>query len=727
MNPRFQAISIIQQRNPLKPIQENVRASKIFGEHVFDNETIKHYLSSDLRQKLRECVEQGATLDRVVAGSVANVMKTWAIDKGATHYMHWFQPLTGMAAEKHQSFLDFSDGRPIEMFSGNQLVQQEPDVSSFSPGDIRSTFEARGYSAWDPGSPPFVLETSYGKTLCIPTVFVSYKGQSLDFKIPLLKSLSLLEKAALDICHFFDKNIKSVFPTLGAEQEFYLIDKALYDLRPDLIVCGRTLIGASVARAQQFSDSYFGSIPERVYAFMHELEYEAHKVGIPLKTRHNEVAPGQFEVAPKYQELNLGVDHGQILIALIERIARKHHFKALLHEKPFANINGSGKHNNWSLKTDTGKNLLSPGNNPKENLMFLAFFTSVINAFHQHADLLRASIASIGNDRRLGALEAPPNIMSIFIGSQLSSILDDVEVPPRKKKNAPMTPYLRLGIKKIPELLRHNTDSNRTSPFAFTGNKFEFRAVGASMNNSSPMMILCLSVADQLINFRHRVERKMARSRKKEAAILDVIKDNITASKSRRFEGDGYGEAWEKEAKKRGLSNIKTTPEALEAYISSKSIDLFVKNDIFSKEEVKGRYEVLVDDYLNRVRIEAEMLEELVLTTVIPPAIDYQKQLLKNVQMNLSIGLEANLVQGQKQLIERMGGHINEALESINQMKEARQKADGGKTKESIAKTYAKNIVLIMEKIRLASDELELLVPDEHWILPKYRELLFVR
>ena len=727
MNPRFQALSIIQSRQAKNPITPQRRPSEYFGENVFDQKTIRHYLSEELRQKLKECVDQGAALDRRVAGSVANVMKTWAIEKGVTHYTHWFQSLTGLTAEKHESFLEFVEGNLIEKFSGEELVQQQPDASSFPHAGLRSTFEARGYTAWDPGSPAFIFETTYGKTLCIPTIFVSYTGEALDHKIPLLKSISLLEKSAIDICHLFDKHIQSVYPTLGAEQEYYLIDKALYDLRPDLIICGRTLFGASAARGQQLSDSYFGSIPERVYAFMHELEYEAHKLAIPLKTRHNEVAPGQFECVPKFEELNLAVDHGQILMALIERLAQKHHFKALLHEKPFANLNGSGKHNNWSLMTNKGRNLLSPGSNPKDNLMFLAFFTSVIKAVYEHADLLRASISSVGNDHRLGAQEAPPNIMSIFIGSQLSEILDDIEIPPRKKKNAPMTPYLKLGIKKIPELLRHNTDSNRTTPFAFTGNKFEFRAVGASTNNSSPMMILNLIVADQLRKFNKRVERKMARSRKKEAAILDVIQDNVISSKNVRFEGDGYGKNWEEEAQKRGLSNVKNTAEALEAYISEKSLELFVDNQIFSASEARDRYEVLIEDYLNQIRIESSMLEELLLSCVIPPASQYQRGLLKNLHLGQQLKLDATQFEGQRQLISKMSQHINGVIEGIDQLKESRERIDNLSDISLMAKAYSSEVVPCFDFIRNHVDELELLIPDQQWILPKYRELLFVR
>lgn len=687
---------------------------------------MRHYLPQDVLVQLNRCIEQEATLDRSIADALANAIKTWAMDKGATHYTHWFQPLTGLAAQKHESFLELDRGQPIEKFSGGELVQREPEAPSFLHDGLRTTFEARGFTAWDPGSPAFILETDYGRTLCIPTVFVSYNGQSLDYKVPLLKSISLLERTALDICHLFDKHIRKVFPTFGAEQEYFLIDKALYDLRPDLVLCGRTLLGAPAARGQQAHDRYFSSIPDRAYAFMEELEHEAHKLGIPLKTRHNEVAPGQFECTPGFQELNIAVDHGQVLMELIDRIATKHGLKALLHEKPFSGINGSGKHNNWSLMTNTGRNLLSPGSNPKDNLMFLAFFTAIIHAFYTHARLMRAAIASAGNDHRIGGYAAPPAIMSVFIGKQLSEILDDVENPPRKKKNAPVTPYLRLGIKKIPELLVHNSDSNRTAPFAFTGDKFEFRSVGASANNAGPMTVLNLIVADQLKEFRKRVDRKMARSRRKEAAILDVIKDNISESKDIRYEGDSSSQSWVSLAKKRGLPNIPSTPEALDAYLSEASRKVFEDHGIFSAEELKARHSVLIDNYLHRIRGEAEVFEEMIRTSVIPCALTYQREMLEGLQLAQNLGLEEGSLQAQRTLAQTLASHIQAVSDGLGAIKAARAKADKHKQPRHIAQAYADQVLPLFANVRTHVDELELICPDHAWTLPKYRELLFI-
>ncbi|RMG20145.1 MAG: glutamine synthetase type III [Bacteroidetes bacterium] len=726
MNPRFQAIQIIQQRQPLPPAKQQAGAVEIFGQNVFSAARMQHYLPLEVMQALNRCIEQGAAVDRNIAGSVATAMKTWAMERGATHYTHWFQPLSGLAAQKHESFLELANGQPIEKFSGEELTQREPDDTSFYRGGSRSTFEARGITAWDPGSPAFIFETAYGKTLCIPTIYVSYTGESLDYKIPLLKSISLLEKAALDICHLFDKNIQGVYPTLGAEQEYFLIDRALYELRPDLLLCGRSLLGARVARTEKLSVNYFGSIPERAYAFMNELDTEAYKLGIPIKTRHNEVAPGQYECALSFQELNMAVDHGQILMELIDRIAAKHQLKAILHEKPFAGVNGSAKHTNWSLMTRSGKNLLSPGSNPKENLMFLAFFTAVIQAVYTHAELLQASIATAGNDCRLGGEEAPPSIMSIFIGRQLSQILDEVENPPRKKKNAPMTPYLRLGIKKIPELLLHDTDTNRTSPFAFTGNKFEFRAVGASINSSSPMMILNLIVADQLRRFKRRVERKMARSRKKEAAILDVIRDNISQSNAIRFEGDAFSGDWREEARARGLAIIAHTPEALEAFTSEKSLNLFTENNIFTEAEVRLRKNILLDSYLKQVRAEAEVLEELALSCVLPAALRYQQELLQNLRLSTELNLPENQQDGIRSLASKIQQDLDAIIEQVGRMKSTKNEIDGRGPEHNKSLAYASEVVPYFDQIRRHLDELEGIIPDADWRLPKYRELLFI-
>lgn len=726
-NPRFSALETIQNRTAIPPISRKARPSEIFGENVFSKTMMKHYLSKEVYKELLASMEHGATLDREIADPVASAIKAWALDKGATHFTHWFQPLTGMAAEKHDSFLEFSDGDPIDKFSGDELSQQEPDASSFPNGGLRSTFEARGYTAWDSSSPVFIFETTYGKTLCIPTIFVSYTGESLDYKIPLLKSMAALEKAALEVCHLFDKRIKRVTPTLGAEQEYFLIDEAYFNLRPDLILSGRTLVGASPARGQQLDDHYFGAIPERAFAFMNELEYEALKMGIPLKTRHNEVAPSQFECAPRFEEMNVAVDHGQVLMDLIDRTARKHKLRALLHEKPFAGINGSGKHNNWSMGTDTGKNLLSPGSNPQENMMFLVFFSTVIKAVHEYADVLRASIGSAGNDHRLGANEAPPAIVSVFIGTQLSKVLDEIVTPSRKRKKDQTAAYLKLGISKIPELFLDNTDRNRTSPFAFTGNKFEFRAVGSAANSARPMIVLNTAVAEMLQNFKKKVDAKVKRGRKKEAAMLDVMKDYIKTSKPIRFEGDGYSDEWVVEAEKRGLSNINKTPHAMDAYLSDKAMELFSSNGIFGKHELHARYEVFIENYLNKLKIEVDLLSDIGFTSVIPAAVKYQSQLLHNIEAAEDAGLKRRVVASQIKLAEKLGEHINEIVDLEEELEGVRAKAEELSDITEVAKAYAVDVFPYLDKIRAAVDALEMIVPDEIWPLPKYREMLFVK
>ena len=726
-NPRFKALHTIETRRSIPPIGRSARPSEIFGSNVFSKNVMKHYLSKEVFKKLQAAMEHGATIDREIADPVASAIKAWALDKGAGHFTHWFQPLTGLAAEKHDSFLEFSDGEAIDKFSGDELAQQEPDASSFPNGGLRSTFEARGYTAWDCSSPVFIFENTYGKTLCIPTIFVSYTGESLDYKIPILKSMAALDKAAVDVCHYFDKSVKRVVPTLGAEQEYFLVDESYFHLRPDLVLCGRTIFGSAPARGQQLDDHYFGSIPERAFAFMNELEIEALKMGIPLKTRHNEVAPGQFECAPRFEEMNVAIDHGQILMDLIDRTARKHKLRSLLHEKPFAGINGSGKHNNWSLGTDTGKNLLSPGTNPQDNLMFLVFFTTTIKAVFEHADLLRASIGSPGNDHRLGANEAPPAIISAFIGSQLTKVLDEIAYPSRGKKKDQPAAYLKLGISKIPELFLDNTDRNRTSPFAFTGNKFEFRAVGSSANSARPMTVLNTIVAEQLKDFKKKVDGKIKRGRKKEAAMLDVIKEYIKTSAAIRFEGDGYSEDWVKEAASRGLSNIQKTPHAMDAYLSDKSVEVFTNNGIFGKEELHARYEVFVEDYLNKIKIEGDLHSEIGITAIIPAAVKYQRQLLDNIESAANAGLNKKIVSAQVKLAEQVGSYINQVAETEEDITKARKKAEKAKTPTDEAKAYADNVIPFYYKMREAVDNLERIIPDELWPLPKYREMLFLR
>ncbi len=727
MNPRFTALDRIHSLEPLPAIDRSRRASEIFGENVFTPRQMKHYLSREVYLKLKESTDAGNVLDRTIAGPVANAIKAWAMDRGATHYTHWFQPLTGRTAEKHDSFLEIADGEAIEKFSGDELAQQEPDASSFPSGGLRTTFEARGYTAWDCSSPVFVFESKYGKTLCVPTIFVSYTGEALDYKIPLLKSIALLDRAAVEVCNYFDRSIKRVMPTLGAEQEYFLIDERYHDLRPDLVLTGRTLFGAGSARGHQLDDHYFGAIPERAFAFMNELEHEAHRLAIPLRTRHNEVAPSQFECAPKFENLNVAVDHSLLLMDLIDKLAKKHKMRALLHEKPFAGVNGSGKHNNWSLGTDTGKNLLAPGRNPKENLMFLTFFVCVIKAVHEYADLLRASIASAGNDHRLGANEAPPAIVSVFVGSQLSKVLDDVETPPRRKKNDTVSELMHLGISEIPELLLDNTDRNRTSPFAFTGNKFEFRAVGSAANSSNPMMILNVIVADALKEFKVRTDSKIKRGRKKESAILDVIKEYIIASKSIRFEGDGYSDAWVKEAARRKLPNVRNTPLALDGYLSVKAVKLLTTHRIFSEPELQARYGVLLEIYLDTVKIEAQVIREMSRTIVIPAAVRYQRELMESIRIGKEAGMDPSATTTQVELANEIGIQLNALRDDLAKL-ETESLAAGKKTKmRDVAIYFAEKVVPVMADIRQHTDALEQVVADETWTLPKYREMLFLK
>jgi glutamine synthetase len=649
-------------------------------------------------------------------------MKSWALGKGATHYTHWFQPLTGTTAEKHDAFFEPSeDGTGIEKFSGDALAQQEPDASSFPSGGIRNTFEARGYTAWDPSSPAFIM----ARTLCIPTVFVSYTGEALDYKVPLLKALSVLDKAAIDVCHYFDKSIEKVNASLGIEQEYFLVDIALYNARPDLHLTGRTLFGHMSAKNQQLEDHYFGSIPERVYAFMQDMETEALLLGIPLKTRHNEVAPSQFECAPIYEEINLAIDHNQLLMDLMDRVAKRHNFKVLLHEKPYAGINGSGKHNNWSLITNTGKNLLSPGKTPKNNLMFLTFFVNTIRAVYEHADLLRASIASVNNDHRLGASEAPPAIMSIFLGSQLTEVLDEIETS-RISKIIKDDALLWQGIPKIPQILKDNTDRNRTSPFAFTGNKFEFRAVGSSANSAAPMTTLNLIVADQLKKFKVDVDKLLKKGEKKDVAILTIIKRYIKESKKIRFEGNGYSDDWEKLAEERGLSNFKTTPKALDVMISEKSEILFKETGLFTSREAHARHEILLESFYKKLQIEARVMGELANNVILPAALSYQTKLIENVKGLKELGLSAELYKTQLDIITRISEHINAIRTDVDAMVQERKKANNIENLRDKAIAYDEKVKTYFAPIRYNVDKLEQFVDDSVWPLPKFRELLFI-
>ena len=726
-NLRFQALNAVLSRTIPEVKTPSSKISEFFGVNVFDKKKMKEFLSKEAYQSIINSIELGTSVNREVSEQIAAAMKAWAMIKGATHYTHWFQPLTGTTAEKHDSFFEpTSDGSAIEKFSGDALVQQEPDASSFPNGGIRNTFEARGYTAWDPSSPAFIMESNTGKTLCIPTVFVSYTGEALDYKAPLLKALSALDKAAVDVCHYFDKSVEKVNASLGIEQEYFLVDLALYNARPDLLLTGRTLFGHMSAKGQQLEDHYFGTIPERVYAYMLDFETEALKLGIPLKTRHNEVAPSQFECAPIYEEINLAIDHNQLLMDVMEKVARRHNFKVLLHEKPYAGVNGSGKHNNWSLITNTGKNLLAPGKTPKNNLMFLAFFVNTVKAVHEHADLLRASIASVNNDHRLGANEAPPAIISIFLGSQLNDVLDEVESA-RISKKVKEDNSLWLGIPKIPQILLDNTDRNRTSPFAFTGNKFEFRAVGSSANSSAPMTVLNTIMADQLVKFKTDVDKLIKKGEKKDIAILTVIKKYIKESKSIRFEGNGYSEEWEKEALSRGLSNFKTTPKALDAYVSEKTLNLFEKLHVFNHRESEARHEILLESFYKKLQIEARVIGELVNSVIIPSAVEYQSKLVQNVQGLQAIGLDKATYKAQLELITKIATHVNFIKSNVDNMVAARKKANAIDDIRDRSIAYDETVKTFFEPIRYHVDKLEQVVDDGQWPLPKFRELLFIK
>ncbi|MES2455748.1 MAG: glutamine synthetase III [Bacteroidota bacterium] len=721
----LRTIALKEAQNRVSPEVKapSTRISEFYGVNVFDKKKMKDFLSKEVYEKLVSAIDSGELINHEDANQIATAMKAWSMGKGATHYTHWFQPLTGTTAEKHDSFFEPSSDGPIEKFAGSALVQQEPDASSFPNGGIRNTFEARGYTAWDPSSPAFIMESKAGKTLCIPTVFVSYTGEALDYKAPLLKALAAMDKAAVEVCQYFDKSITKVNASLGIEQEYFLVDLALYNARPDLALTGRTLFGHMSAKGQQLEDHYFGSIPERVFTYMVDFENEALKLGIPLKTRHNEVAPSQFECAPIYEEINLAIDHNQLLMDLMEKVALRHNFKVLLHEKPYAGINGSGKHNNWSLITDTGKNLLAPGKTPKNNLMFLTFFVNTVKAVHEHADLLRASIASVSNDHRLGANEAPPAIISIFLGQQLNEVLDEIEHS-RISKKIKEDNALWLGIPKIPQILLDNTDRNRTSPFAFTGNKFELRAVGSSANSSAPMTVLNAIVADQLVKFKIEVDKLIKKGEKKDIALLTVIKKYIKESKDIRFEGNGYSQEWADEAERRGLANIKTTPVALDAYVSEKSTELFTKTNIFSKRELHARHEILLENYFKKLQIEARVMGEVTNSMIIPATIAYQNSLIENAKGLKELGIGTDIPVG---IINKLSEHLNVVKTSVDAMLEARKVTNQIEDSREKAISYDEKVKSHFDTIRYHADKLEQIVDDSVWPLPKFRELLFMK
>lgn len=716
---RFEALKKLQERANIKVDLPSEKVSDFFGVNSFGIEAMRSTLSPDVFGKVMHAIDKGKRIDQETADAIAAAVKSWAMSKGCTHYTHWFQPLTGATAEKHDSFFDSNKG--IENFKGSALVQQEPDASSFPSGGIRSTFEARGYTAWDPSSPIFII----GTNLCIPTVFVSYTGEALDYKAPLLKALAAVDKAATRVCKLFDRNVTSVRATLGIEQEYFVIDESLYNARPDLIMCGRTLFGHGPARGQQLEDHYFGSIAPRVFDFMRDFEIEAFKLGIPVRTRHNEVAPSQYEVAPMFEDANIAVDHNQLLMDLMNKVALKHDLKVIFHEKPFAGLNGSGKHNNWSLITNTGVNLYQPSSSARENLQFLTYFVCTIKAVYEYADVLRASIASAGNDHRLGANEAPPAIISVFIGSQMSEVLDELESNGNLRIEKGENMYLKLGIDKIPEIILDNTDRNRTSPFAFTGNKFEFRAVGGEANSAGPMMALNLIIAEQLTEFYNEVQAKLDAGDDKRLAIVDVLRKYIKSSKAIRFEGDNYSDEWRKEAKRRGLSNVNDTPRALQFWKTDKARKLFINHNVLSKREIDARVEILLENYIKKLQIESRLLGDVALNHIIPTAIDYQNKLILNANGLKGLGIDNSSV---LRMLRSISEYIDIVKNGVYDMIEERHRVNRiGETKEK-AIAYCDDIKnKYFEKIRTAVDELELYVNDDDWPLVKYREMLFIK
>ena len=725
---RFFALQELANRRPLEVSTPSDKLTDYYGCHVFDRKKMQEYLPREAYRAVSDAIENGTPISRSVADLIANGMKSWAKSLGATHYTHWFQPLTDGTAEKHDGFIELGDdGDVIERFSGKLLIQQEPDASSFPNGGIRNTFEARGYTAWDVSSPAFIVDT----TLCIPTIFISYTGEALDYKTPLLKALTAVDRAATAVCQLFDPHVKRVYTNLGWEQEYFLVDLALYNARPDLCLTGRTLMGHSSAKDQQLEDHYFGSIPPRVTAFMKELEIECHKLGIPVKTRHNEVAPNQFELAPIFENANLANDHNQLVMDLMKRIARKHHFVVLLHEKPYSGVNGSGKHNNWSLCTDTGVNLFAPGKNPKGNLLFLTFLTNVLMMVYRNQDLLRASIMSAGNSHRLGANEAPPAILSIFLGKQLTAILNEIAShTDTSRMTAEEKTTLRLDIGRIPEILLDTTDRNRTSPFAFTGNRFEFRAAGSSANCAAAMIAINAAMANQLNEFRAAVERRMEEGASKDEALFEVMKETIIASEAIRFEGDGYSAQWKEEAARRGLTNICHVPEALMHFTDAQSRAVLIGEHIFNETELACRLEVELEKYTMKVQIESRVLGDLAINHIVPTAVSYQNRLLENLR-GLRETFDAEeyeeLAADRKELIREISHRVTAIKTLVRQMTDARKVANHKDTYQEKAFAYEEQVRPYLESIRDHIDHLEMEVDDEMWPLPKYRELLFTK
>ena len=727
-NIRFEALKLAWGHKPVEVEKTNAKANVIFAQNVFTREKMKEYIASNILEQLFDIMDNEKSLSRDIANSVAIGMKKWATELGATHYTHWFQPLTGGTAEKHDAFFDFDEnGKPIEKFSGSVLYQQEPDASSFPSGGIRNTFEARGYSAWDPSSPAFVI----GDRLCIPTIFVAYTGEALDYKTPLLRSISAVNKAAVAVANYFDRNVKSVTTYLGWEQEYFLVDEALFSARPDLLMTGRTLMGHYSSKNQQLDDHYFGIIPERVLAFMTELETEAQKLGIPVKTRHNEVAPNQFEVAPIYEEANVGSDHNQLIMSLMEQVARHHHFRVLLHEKPYGGVNGSGKHCNWSLGTNTGVNLVAPGKNPYQNLQFVTFLVNVLKAVHRHNAVLKASIASATNAHRLGANEAPPAIISVFLGTQLTEALAQIEKADVEKGiiiNAKKE--MKLGVGNIPEILLDNTDRNRTSPFAFTGNRFEFRAVGSSANCAAAVLALNAAVAEQLTMFKQEVDELIERGEAKERALFAIIKKYIGECKDIRFDGNGYSDEWKAEAAKRGLDCETSVPKIIDSYLSERAVKMFGSTGVLSMAELESRCEVKWENYSLKLQIESRVLGDLVINHVLPAAKRYQKTLLEKVAHVKQV-FDADEAKSMNEqdclLIRRIESHASAIIAGVDKMTELRVIANHIENQRERAIAFHDTVVPIMEEIRKHVDELEMWIDDQLWTLPKYRELLFIR
>ncbi len=725
---RFSALKEVLNREALRTAGTPVDVTACFGADVFDLLKMERYLPREAFNAVKQAIQEGTTINRQIADQVATGLKAWAIERGVTHYTHWFHPLTDSTAEKHDSFIESGEnGRLIESFSGHLLVQQEPDASSFPSGGIRNTFEARGYTAWDVSSPAFIV----GNTLCIPTVFVSYTGEALDYKTPLLKALSALDKAAVEVCRYFDKDVNKVIANLGIEQEYFLIDEALYYARPDLVLADRTLMGHQSAKDQQLSDHYFGSIPERVMAFMKDFEYEAYRLGIPVKTRHNEVAPNQFECAPLYEEANLAVDHNQLLMDIMKRVARRHKFRVLFHEKPFAGINGSGKHCNWSVATDTGVNLLSPGKNPKSNLQFLTFLVNVLKAVNDNSDLLRASVINETNSYRLGGHEAPPAIISVFLGTYLTNMLESLAKKVTDRKMSPaLKTELKLGIGKIPEILLDNTDRNRTSPFAFTGNRFEFRAVGSSANCSAPMIVLNTALANQLVKFAAEVDLLVKKGRKRDEAIFHILKNYIIETERIRFEGDGYSAEWQEEAVARGLSNAVSVPLSIKSYLLPSSKEVLTSMGIFTDKELASRVDVEYEKFVKKLQIEARVLGDLAINHIVPVAVRYMTVLIDNVRGLKDIFGEIEferLAGARKEMIVITSDHITMIKRLVNEMIEERKKANIIDNLYERAIAYERNIKPYLGEIRHHIDKLEQIVDNEMWPLPKYRELLFTR